>query len=114
MKRKESKNDHIDSEELLQLVRSVESKHNNSLVGATNEEIAPIWKLTKIPATYGRKPVVVDKIQYSLIKEYDTKRIHTSDEKDRVLNKLGKDYSWLSRRLHEYRLGTLEVEDDGR
>lgn len=112
MKRKEPQYEHIDSEELLQLVRSVESKHDNSVVGATDVEMAPIWKITKIPATYGRKPVVVDKIQYSLIKEYDVKRIHTSDEKDSILDKLGKDYSWLCRRVHEYRLGTLEVEDN--
>ncbi|MGY5270492.1 hypothetical protein [Lactiplantibacillus plantarum] len=45
-------------------------------------------------------------------KEYDTKRIHTSDERDNVLDKLGKDHSWLCRRVHEYRLGTLKVGDE--
>ncbi|MBO2724800.1 hypothetical protein [Lactiplantibacillus plantarum] len=101
----------INHEKLNSLVCEVEDRHKNGILDASAKEMAPIWKITKIPATYGRKPVVVDKIQCALIKEYDIKRIHTSDEKDSVLDKLGKDYSWLSRRLHEYRLDKLKVED---
>ncbi|VDG18295.1 hypothetical protein [Lactobacillus plantarum JDM1] [Lactiplantibacillus mudanjiangensis] len=113
MKRKEPQYDHIDSEELLQLVRSVESKHNDSVVEASKAEMKPIWDMVKIPAQHGRPPVKVSSTQCQVIESYAAKRQHTSAEKDAALKKLGKDYKWLGRRLREYRLSTLKIEDEG-
>ncbi|MBW1620096.1 hypothetical protein M1857_11840 [Lactiplantibacillus plantarum] len=111
MKRKEPINDHIDSAELLKLVRSVEDRHAGSVVSATNEEMEPIWKLCRTPARPGRHKVLVTQEQYWVIEAYSKVPVHTSEQKQSAVNQLGHNYWWLSRRVHEYRLGTLEVEE---
>lgn len=111
MKRKEPINDHVDFNELLDLIHEVEDRHDNSVIPASNEEMEPIWKLCRISASPGRRRVMVTQEQYWIIEAYSKVSVHTSEQKQSAVNQLGHDYWWLSRRVHEYRLGTLEVEE---
>lgn len=111
MTRKEPINDHIDSAELLKLVQSVEDRHAGSVVSATNEEMEPIWKLCRTPARPGRHKVLVTQEQYWVIESYSRVPNHTVKQKESALSQLGHNYGWLSCKVHEYRMGTLEVSE---
>lgn len=109
--RKEPINDHIDSAELLKLVRSVEDQHEGSVILASHKEMEPVWSLTKTNEHSGRRKVLVTQKQYWVIENYSQVPTHTVKQKESALNQLGHNYGWLSRRVHEYRMGTLEVKE---
>lgn len=99
--------EHIDHEKLSNLVCAVEDRHEKGVLDASDKEMAPIWKLTK--ATMKSVYLAVSLRQYNLIEAYAAKRLHTTEEKNQVLKQLHKQYSWLNRRVTEYRHGNLTI-----
>lgn len=98
---------HINHEKLNSLICEVEDRHANGILDASAKEMAPIWKITK--ATMKSGYLAVSLRQYNLIEAYAAKSSHTTEEKNYTLKQLYKKYSWLTRRVHEYRLGRLHV-----
>ena len=111
MKRKEIINDHIDSAKLFDLVHAVEDRHHRSVIPASDEEMEPIWKLTKPPKFSNRPKITVTQEQYWLIESYSRVGVHTAEQKAETLRQLGENYGWLNRRIHEYRMKSLEVKE---
>ncbi|KZU21331.1 hypothetical protein [Lactiplantibacillus plantarum] len=97
----------IDHEKLNNLVCEVEDRHENGILGANEKEMAPIWKITK--ATMKSDYLAVSLRQYNLIEAYAAKSSHTTEEKNQTLKQLHKKYSWLNRRVTEYRHGNLII-----
>ncbi|WP_347131675.1 hypothetical protein [Lactiplantibacillus plantarum] len=93
--------------ELNNLVCEVEDRHENGILGANEKEMAPIWKITK--ATMKSGYLAVSLRQYNLIEAYAIKSSHTTEEKDKTVKQLHKKYSWLNRRVTEYRHGNLII-----
>lgn len=98
----------IDHEKLNKLVCKIEDRHENGILGANEKEMAPIWKITK--ATIKSGYLAVSLRQYNLIEAYAAKSSHTREEKDQSLKQLHKKYSWLNRRVTEYRHGNLIIQ----
>jgi len=110
MKRKESKNDHINHDDLIDIVHQVEDKHDGSLLEATDEEMKPIWKLTHLEQNQQIGSVVTE-LEMKIITDYAQKQIHKSYEKSEAIRRVGKSYSWLMHRVYEYRHGRLRVKE---
>ncbi|WP_338230977.1 hypothetical protein [Lactiplantibacillus paraxiangfangensis] len=113
MKRKESKHDHIDFDKLLDLIHEVEDRHDGSVMPASREEMAAIWKIARVTEHPGPPKAAVSLYEYEVIKSYSLNKVHTAVQRDEAVAKINFSYEWLVSRVREYRNGSLRVKREG-